>query len=295
MTSETTRWGTRLATAAVAAGAAAAAAAVVASRRWDARNARAVRSLHDPAPAGDPHAPRQQRHDPELLAAAPVPVQRYLAFALAAEQPLVRRARFEHVGEFAAQPGRWNRFTSVQHVTTEPPGFVWMAAIAMKPLPVDIRVRDSYLHGVGSTHAAAGGVLPLGGQEGTPEVATSALWRYLAEAVWYPTALRPGERLEWMAVDDRTARATLSDRGATAVADFHFGANGEVVRVTGMRYRAVSGGQLLTATEGRLTDYARIDGMMVPTTGELAWLLPEGPHAYWRGRLVRTRYQFDDR
>lgn len=295
MRSGTTRWGVVLGATAVAAGAAAAAVATVAAaRRWDASAARAVRRLHDPAAADGTPGVRRERYDPALLAAAPAPVQRYLAFALPPGQRAVRRARLEHVGEFASQPGRWSPVTSVQHITTEPPGFVWIAAISMAPLPVDVRVRDGYVHGVGSTHVAISGVLPLVSQEGTPEVAASALWRYLAEAVWCPTALLPSERLTWTAIDDMTARATLRDRGATAVADFHFGAGGEVLRVTGMRYRAVNGELLLTSTEGSLGNYTHVDGMMIPTEGELAWLLPEGPYAYWRARLVHTRYQYGD-
>lgn len=282
-----------LGAAVITAGAAATAAALIA-RRWDARTARAVQRLHDPATGFPPVAALLGRHDSDLLAAAPEPVRRYLAFALAPGHRQVSRARLEHAGEFAAQPGRWQPFTSVQHVNTEPPGFVWSAAISMAPLPIGIRVRDSYLSGVGSTRAAIAGVFPLGGQEGTAEVAASALWRYLAEAVWLPTALVPSERLTWTAIDDRTARATLHDHGATAVADFHFGDGGEVVRVSGLRYRSAGGQQVLTATEGEIGSYERIDGMMIPTEGEVAWLLPQGRHAYWRGRLMSTRYQYGE-
>lgn len=42
-----------------------------------------------------------------------------------------------------------------------------------------------------------------------------ALQRYLAEAVWFPTALLPREGLKWTAVDDSTALATLTDSGIT--------------------------------------------------------------------------------
>jgi hypothetical protein len=100
-------------------------------------------------------------------------------------------------------------------------------------------------------------------------------------------------RLTWTPVDDSTARATLRDRGAAAVADFHFGSRGEVVRVTGSRYRAVGAGQVLTPTEGWHRAYARVGGMMIPTDGEVAWLLPEGSHAYWRARVVRATYEYD--
>jgi hypothetical protein len=204
----------------------------------------------------------------------------------------VRRAHIEHAGEFALEPGRWKPFTSVQEITAGPPGFVWDARLPMAPLPLAVRVRDGYVGVVGSSRAAVGALVPVGGQRGTPEVAASALWRFLAEAVWLPTALLPSERLSWTALDESTTRATLTDHGATAVADFHFGPRGEVVRVTGTRYRAVGGGQVLTPTEGRHGAYARLEGVMIPTEGEVAWLLPEGPHAYWRARLVRATYAY---
>jgi hypothetical protein len=281
-------------------GAAAAAAATVAlaGRRWDDETARAVARLYDAAGTApvEPGKPDNgDPYDPGRIADAPEPVRRYLAFALAARQRGVRRARLEHAGEFASQPRQWKPFTSVQHVTADRPGFVWDARLPMPPLPVAVRVRDGYVAGVGSTRAAVGALVPVGGQEGTPEVAASALWRYLAEAVWLPTALLPTERLTWTAVDDSTARATLRDRGAAAVADFHFGPSGEVVRVTGTRYRAVGDGQALTATVGWHRAYARVDGMMIPTEGEVAWLLPEGPHAYWRASLTRATYEYEGR
>ena len=33
------------------------------------------------------------------------------------------------------------------------------------------------------------------------------------------------------------------------------------------------------------------DGMRVPTRGEVAWLLPEGPKPYWRGEVTALRYE----
>jgi hypothetical protein len=275
--------------------AATAAALAVAARRWDGATAHAVAGLHAGADGGDPSV----AYDPARLVDAPAPVRRYFAFALPPGQRPVRRARVQHAGEFALRPGAWKPFTSVQDFTADPPGFVWDARLPMAGAPVGnrlaVRVRDGYAAGVGSMRAAIAALVPVARQEGTPEIAASALWRYLAEAVWFPTALLPSERLTWTPVDDSTARATLRDRGATAVADFHFGSRGEVARVTGSRYRAVGAGQVLTPTEGWHRAYARVGGMMIPTEGEVAWLLPEGPHAYWRARVVRATYGYDGR
>jgi hypothetical protein len=38
-------------------------------------------------------------------------------------------------------------------------------------------------------------------------------------------------------------------------------------------------------------DYKRVDGFMIPTTGEVAWVLPEGRAPYWRGQLIDVRFE----
>lgn len=63
------------------------------------------------------------------------------------------------------------------------------------------------------------------------------LVRYLAEAVWFPTALLPTHGVEWEAIDDRSARAILGHRGVTASLVFWFDDRNEVERVTTERYR----------------------------------------------------------
>ena len=47
-----------------------------------------------------------------------------------------------------------------------------------------------------------------------------------------------------------------------------------------------------TPWEGRFWDYELRDDMLIPTEGEVAWLLPEGPRPYWRGRIQRIEYEY---
>ena len=263
-------------------------AAAVGTRRWNRATARAVARLDAP-PRDEAHPPAT--YDPAQLDGLPAPVVRYLSFALLPGQPLVRRARVEHRGEFLVAPGRWRPFTSVEHFVVRPPGFVWDAAIRSAPLVV-VRVRDGYHRGVGSMRAAVGALVPVTDQRGTPEMAEASLQRYLAEAPWVPTALLPGAGVVWTAVDDGTARATLTDRGVSASVDFHVGAGGELLRVSALRHRDVDGTPVPTPWVGRSWDYRRLEGMMVPTAGDVEWCPPDGPPvAYWRARLTRVAYE----
>jgi hypothetical protein len=94
----------------------------------------------------------------------------------------------------------------------------------------------------------------------------------------------------WSAIDDSTARATLSDRGVSVSVEFHFAPGGEVVRTMALRHRDVNGTLVLTPWVAYSSGYARVDGMRIPLLGAVEWLTPEGRLPYWRGRITRAEY-----
>ena len=229
--------------------------------------------------------------DVSRLAGLPAPIARYFAFALSPGQRMIARAHLRFTGTFAAKPNAWAPFTAEQDVRTGPPQFVWDARIAMMPL-VPVRVRDSYVGGEGSMRATLAGLVPLVNQHGTPEMAAASLQRFLAEAVWYPTALLPGDAVSWLAIDHTSARVTLTDGPTTVVLDVTFGKRGEIETISTMRYRDVKGTPVLTPWVGHHRDYERLGGMMIPTSGDVAWVLPKGPEPYWRGRLLAATFDW---
>jgi hypothetical protein len=226
---------------------------------------------------------------PPELDTLPPSVARYFEFALGSDRRPIRRAHLRFTGKFAAKPNAWAPFTAEQDITPVPPGFVWDARIRMVG-PVSVRVRDSYSNGVGTMRATVAGVFGIVDQHGTREMAAASLQRFLAEAVWVPTALLPRDGLSWSEIDDTTARVTLTDRETTVSLDMTFGTRGEIVDASGVRFRDVKGTPVPTPWIGEHRDYERIDGMMIPTSGEVAWVLPEGGRTpYWRGRLVEMK------
>ena len=267
----------------------AAAALALGAALWDRASARAVRRLH----LGTDH-PRSAPFSPEELTDLPDPVAHYLTFALTLGQPFFRRARVDQAGRFRAdgQDAPWRPFTAVEHCTVAPPGFVWDARIRAAPL-LTVRVRDGYVAGSGAVLGKLAALVTVANQRGRPELNAAALHRYLAEAVWFPTALLPRAGVVWQAMDERTARATMTD-GATSVAlEFHFGAQGEIVSAyTSARYREVSGEDVPTPWRCEYRRYVPVHGMMVPLEGEVAWELPEGLLTYWHGRILDVEYGY---
>ena len=58
------------------------------------------------------------------------------------------------------------------------------------------------------------------------------------------------------------------------------------------RERLVESGSIRTPWEGRFRSYELRDGMRIPMEGEVFWILPDGPHPYWRGRTTKIEYEF---
>jgi hypothetical protein len=226
----------------------------------------------------------------DQLHGLPAPVVRYFEFALVPGQLIVQRASIRHTGTFqSGMNAPASAFTSMQQVSTTPPGFVWNAKILMMPL-IPTRVRDSYLAHEGSMRAAIGGLVPVVNQHGSTSIARGALVRYLAEAVWYPTALLPRPGLSWTAIDDSSARVTLADGVTTVWLDVRFGDQGQIDRVSTIRDRDVSGVGVPTPWTAINSEYQRVGGMMIPTAGAVSWALPDGTLTYWRGRIVDAQY-----
>jgi len=247
-----------------------------------------VARLKEAQPAG---APEPSILDFGRLEGLPPPVARYFAFALSPGQRIIAGAHLRFTGTFAAKPNASAPFTAEQDVRVTPPGFVWDARIDMMPV-VPVLVRDSYVGGEGAMRAAAAGVIPVVNQHGTPEMAAASLQRFLAEAVWLPTALLPREGLSWSAIDDTSARVTLTDGPTTVSLHVTFGPRGEIESMSTTRYRDVKGTPVLTPWVGHHRDYKRMGEMMIPTSGEVAWVLPGGPEPYWRGRLVSATFDW---
>jgi MFS family permease len=259
------------------------------ARRWQA----ATNALH--AGLDTARAPVEPRtFDPAELAGLPAPVQRYFRAALKEGQPMVAAATVEHSGTFnTSEAGEeWRSFTSAQRVVAKRPGFVWDARITMLP-GLSVRVHDAYVAGEGILHATLFGLVSLANLRGTPEMAHGELMRFFAETAWYPTALLPSQGVRWEAIDERSAKATLIDGGTMVALVFRFDESGLIASVRAeTRGRMVEGATVPTPWEGRWRNYAVREGMRVPLEGEVAWLLPEGPKPYWRGRIASIAYEF---
>jgi len=231
-----------------------------------------------------------RRYSTDDVDGLPAPVRRYFETVLEEGQPYLRTTYLEQRGEFrlGGAGAEWKPMTATHHVTVDPPGFVWDATIDVLPF-VSTQVVDAYAHGEGFLRAKVLATIPVVDAGPDERMDEGELVRYLAEAVWYPTALLPGDGVEWEAVDDRTARATLDHAGNTASVTFHFDGRDLVSRVATERYRQEDGSY--APWTGYFRAYEDRNGILVPTDAEVEWNLPDGDLPYWAASLVRIEYE----
>ncbi len=223
----------------------------------------------------------------EALDSLPAPVARYLRRVLP-ERRTIRVVRIRQAGRLRTdvRSERWLPFEAEHVAAPQAIGFVWNARVHVAPL-VHVAVRDAYVRGEGSAHVSLLSWLPVGAAGGTPEMNSGALHRFLAEAVWYPTALLPASNLRWTAIDAGRALATLTDHGVSVSLEFRFADTGEVSGIyTPSRWGTFHGGYEQRPWEGHFGDYRMRDGVLVPTNGDVGWYAGERWQAVWDGTIT---------
>ena len=262
------------------------------AKRWN-DTARTLIHRLDAARIDDQAEP-PQRYDSRELEGLPAPVQRYFRVALQEGQPFITAATVNVAGTFnlSATGEQWKPFTSEQRVVTRRPGFLWNARIAMLP-GLTVRVVDSYIAGKGLLHAAILGLFTVAEVGGGGEIARGEFMRFFAEAMWYPTALLPSQGVQWEAVDDTSAKATIVDGPLTLTLLFRFNNAGLIGSFRAEARGAMNGkGMVMHPWEGNWSNYQTRDGMTVPFTGEVAWIKPEGRRPYFLGTVTSLTYGF---
>jgi hypothetical protein len=236
--------------------------------------------------------PRSTQPGFENLDTVPPVVSRYLRRAVGTRQ-YIRQVRITQVGTLRTDVHgeRWMPFEA-EHVVVPPAtGFVWNARIRIAPL-VHVGVRDALVDGRGAGQVSLFSAFTVRAATDSPEMNSGSLHRYLAEAVWYPTALLPSPNLRWTEIDAARALATVTDRGIAVSLEFRFGGSGEVTGIyTPARWGTFPEGYRRVPWEGHFRDFRERDGVWVPTHGEVGWYVDHRWRAVWSGTVTAFRVE----
>lgn len=217
---------------------------------------------------------------------------RYFRRALQPGRAPICAARLTQAGTLRTSPKsrRWMQFYATQEVSPPTTSFHWDARVSLAPL-LRLRVRDRLSRGQGSGSVHLLG-MQLAANAGTPEINAGTLQRYLAEAVWYPTALLPSAQLAWSPIDEWKALATLTSHGTAVSLEFHFDRDDQVAAIyTPQRWARSGRTYLQMPWEGHFSGYSERSGMLVPAAGEVGWYVEGAWQAVWKGRITHASYE----
>lgn len=223
----------------------------------------------------------------------PLSVKRYFYLVLQNGAPIINKASVTQAGGFRVKPEmkEWSQMNAEQVFSTNPRGMIWDARISIVS-GINIAVCDSYVSGRGEMKGGLLAAFPFFYQSNKKELDEGALLRFLAESVWFPTALLPSQGVVWKEIDPLRAEATISDSGISVSLEFQFNKRGEIISAfTPARYREVSGEYVATPWKGYYANYSKYKSYWIPKEAKVEWHLEDQVYSYWKAALIDVQYE----
>jgi len=214
------------------------------------------------------------------LADLPVPVQNWLRNSGILGHRIPRTIRLQQEGEIRLGPDKpWMPFHADQFYTLNPPAFLWRVSASMAP-GIFIRGVDSLRNGHGEMQMLPLALFKVVDATG-PEIDQGTALRYLQEIVWFPAAAL-SSFIQWTAIDDLSAEATLTLETLSVTGTFCFNARGDIVNFKALRYR----NEMMEPWSTPLHSHDVVDGIRIPVSGEGVWGESDEAFTYIRLRLI---------
>lgn len=215
------------------------------------------------------------------LSGLPETVQRYFKYVLKEGQPYISYARITHGGQFKMGTDKdWINIKGEQYATTEKPGFIWKGVTAM------FTARDMYIADKGRLIATVFSLYNVA--DGTGESFDSGeLLRWLGESILYPTNFLPGDRLQWEAIDSKSAKLIFHYNGLFLFFIMTFNEAGGIIQMETKRYMDK---MKLETWIIKSDEYKEINNVGVPTRFEVLWRLEKGDFSYAKFNIEKIEY-----
>ncbi|WP_347268880.1 DUF6544 family protein [Paracoccus sp. (in: a-proteobacteria)] len=211
---------------------------------------------------------RLDNFDAAMVAGLPEPAQRYFRFSIRRGTPLFTVARITMTGQFSLGIREAPDYMAMtaQQVLASPEGFVW--SMSARRGVMRISGSDGAVGDESWTRFWLMGLIPVARAGGTGDHWRSAFGRHVGEAVfWTPAALLPRPGVVWKAVDDTTARVTVTHNGIAQSVDVTVDAEGRPVTVVIPRWSDANPDKTwrLQPFGGHLSEFRDFGGFQLPT------------------------------
>lgn len=185
----------------------------------------------------------------------------------------------------------WIKLAAKQYFTTYKPNYLWNAELNTSKY-FWVNAIDSYINNKGNTLIKLNSSITIADSWGI-EIDKSGLFRYLSEAVLFPTVLLPSNNLLWNILDSNIAELKFIDGDNSVVAKFYFDINNRVSKIeTYDKYRMVESQYKKALHTIYFSDYKLIDNTFyIPTHFLLEWQLKNDNFTYGKFNITKIVYE----
>lgn len=257
---------------------------LVALRLWDERADRREWTRLIASQAATPAV-----YDPALVSNLPEPARRFFNFAIQPGTPLLTVTEIDMGGEFSLGTRHKPDYRPMEarQILAAPTGFVWKVRM---PGVVPVSGSDTGRW----TRFRILGLIPVARMGGDPDHERAAYGRYVAEAVfWTPAAVLPGPGVVWEAVDEDTARVTMTRDDLSQAVDVKVDAEGRPDVVQFMRWSNANPDRThrLQPFGGKLAEFREIQGFRIPFNVEAANMSGTEEHfVFFKAKVSAVRF-----
>ena len=219
----------------------------------------------------------------------PAPVYHWIKTTGMIGKPKIENGRVVQKALMKMKPEQkdWYSAEALQYTFTEAPAFIWTVDLSMMPL-VHIQGRDKFEDGKGEMLIKLNSLVNVVNEKGV-KINEGTLQRFLGELVWFPSlALSPF--IQWEALDDLSAKATMTYEGTTGSGVFYFNKAGDFVKFIAMRHKGNGPDAKRYPWVLTVDDYGAFEGIKVPSRMKATWQLEEGDWTWLELEIRDIRY-----
>lgn len=204
-------------------------------------------------------------------------------------KPTISYGKVMQKAEMQMNPGQknWMSATAIQYTTIDKPAFIWTVDVVINSL-VNLQGRDKFVNGKGEMLIKMLSLINVVNEKGE-KLDEGALQRYLGEMVWFPSlALSP--YVTWEAINDETAKATMTYNGTTGSGTFYFDTNGDVTKYSALRYKDNEIDSKRYEWVMNISEYKTFEGVKVPAIMTATWKLDQRDWTWLKLEVIDIQY-----
>lgn len=227
---------------------------------------------------------------PKMIQPLPTPVQKWITNIGLVGKETIQTVYFQQKGTMKLKPEQkeWTEAIAEQYVTTDQPAFLWKVKMNMFPF-LQVYGRDLYRDGKSQMLIKIASLIPVVNVSNNEKVNQSTLQRYLLELPWYPSsALSP--YIKWEYINEASAKATMTYKGVSGSATYHFTQNGDLEKISAFRYKDSDDNSVPIECIGEVIESSLIDGIKIPTKLNVSWMLESGKFTWYRLQISNVTF-----